>query len=199
MNEKLVCVLGERLSTHESFRSCSQHFTRFPLLRRPLVVNFRKTQKIDAAAPASREASSARRVGRVVRAPTADDQPENWLAPTRVLAGRRSFLLGAAPLSVQCLRGWLVRVRLCSGVYGFGRQRAHAFRVLRLRVWVRVHRRPSEVFLVSLCRSFVFQNNCVVRDGCNLHAAADTGFKGRRRWGLGKVVTPSPSPNPKLV
>ena len=39
INDKLVCVLGERLSTHGFPRSCSQLFTRFPLLRRPLVVN----------------------------------------------------------------------------------------------------------------------------------------------------------------
>ena len=35
MTNKLVGVLGELLSTH----GCSQHFTRFPPLRRPLVVN----------------------------------------------------------------------------------------------------------------------------------------------------------------
>ena len=35
----LSFFLGELLSTYGSPRSCSQHFTRFPLLRRPLVVS----------------------------------------------------------------------------------------------------------------------------------------------------------------
>ena len=36
---KLIDLLDGFLSTHGSLRSCSQHVTRFPLLRRPLVVN----------------------------------------------------------------------------------------------------------------------------------------------------------------
>ena len=41
-NDKLVCVLGDRtcwLPTHGSPRSCFQHFIRFPLLRRPSLIN----------------------------------------------------------------------------------------------------------------------------------------------------------------
>ena len=42
INDEPVCVLSERtgrLFTHKSLRSCFQHVIRFPLLRRPLIVN----------------------------------------------------------------------------------------------------------------------------------------------------------------